>query len=236
MWTPRSSKLTFFAILLVAAMLTGLNSCTKSDPVSPPEDYPNMPDYVSGGVYFDDLIIVNISIENSAVIKNELDSEKEANGLQFCEKGPEYKFRPIFQNLHLTQQQLDAIHQYMIDHYNCQKTARTTYYNTIIQFVSSANAQRTAVLDSLNLSLIDTASAVSRLTQINAEMHLAIDSSNARVILINSLTDCVQTLFVNINSVLTEKQIEKWIKWLDYHKKYHPGNGIGWGLIRYWDD
>lgn len=83
----RSSKLSFIAILIFAAMLTGLNSCTKNDPVSPPpEDYPNMPDYVSGGVYVDDLIIINISIENSAIIENHIDSEKAEFGLQFCDK------------------------------------------------------------------------------------------------------------------------------------------------------
>lgn len=235
MRTIRSSKHSFFAILIFAIMITGLNSCSNNDPVSPPEDYPNMPEYVSGGVYVDDLIIINISIENSAYIENHIDSDKAEFGLQFCEKGPEYNFRPIFQKLHLTQDQLNAIHQYMLDHYNCQKIARTTYYNTILQFIDNANTQRTAVLDSLSRSLIDTSSAVLRLSQINSEMHFAIDSSNARVVLINSLTDCVQTLFVNVNLILTDKQKEKWVKWHDHHKRYHPGNGIGWGLGR-WDD
>lgn len=67
-------------------------------------------------------------------------------------------------------------------------------------------------------------------------MRLSIENSNARAILITNLTDCVGVLMINMNLILTEKQKDKWDKWLSHHKKYHPGNGIGWGLVKYWDD
>lgn len=223
-------------MLIIAAMTMGLNSCSNDDPVSPEYEYPEMPEYVSGGIYIDELTIVNISIESPAYIDVDMDPKNIESGLLFCKLGPQYNFRPIFRKLHLTQDQLNLIHQYMMDHYSCQRNARKQYYDTVLKYVDITNAKRSLLLDSLRSGMVDTSYTVLRLTQINTEMRLAIENSNARAILITNLTECVGVLMINVNLILTEKQKDKWDKWLSHHKKYHPGNGIGWGLVKYWDD
>lgn len=231
-----SSTVSFLTMLIIAAMTMGLNSCSNNDPVSPEDEYPEMPEYVSGGIYIDELTIVNISIESPAYIDVDMDPKKIESGLLFCKLGPQYHFRPIFRKLHLTQDQLNLIHQFMMDHYSCQRNARKQYYDTVLKYVDIANAKRSLLLDSLSSGMVDTSYTVLRLTQINTEMRLSIENSNARAILITNLTDCVGVLMINMNLILTEKQKDKWDKWLSHHKKYHPGNGIGWGLVKYWDD
>ena len=44
-----SSTVSFLTMLIIAAMTMGLNSC-NNDPVSPENEYPEMPEYVSGGI------------------------------------------------------------------------------------------------------------------------------------------------------------------------------------------
>ncbi|MBP7214307.1 MAG: hypothetical protein KBA52_01545 [Candidatus Kapabacteria bacterium] len=236
MFKKQYSTISFLTILIIAAMTVVLSSCTNDDPVSPENEYPNMPEYVSGGIYVDELTIINISIESPAYIDVDMDPKKIESGLLFCKVGPQYHFRPIFRKLHLTQDQLILINQFMMEHYSCQRNARMQYYDTVLKYVDFANAKRSLLLDSLSTGMVDSSYAGLRLTQINTEMWRAIENSNARAILITNLTECVDVLMVNVNLVLTEKQKDKWEKWLFHHKKYHPGNGIGWGLVKYWDD
>ena len=144
-----SSKM--FAILIAAALTIGISSCTKTDPVSsdPSNNNTYIPEYVSAGTQVDDLVINEPTIDNPAVIQNAMETERMQQGMQFCDREPQFQFKPIFRDLQLTPEQLDSIKVYMREHYDCQRIARAEYYNAIMEFIDAANTQRRAVLDSL---------------------------------------------------------------------------------------
>jgi len=220
-----------FPILILLLFTFGLSSCSKDDPVSPNlgTDNTNVPEYVSGGAQIDDLEITEPSIEYPAVIRNSRDEEIVRNGMQFC-KTPQFQFRPIFNHLKLTANQLDSIKGFMKEHLDCESTARETYYQVILVFIENANTQRKAVLDSLEQGLYDRTTALQRLNVICREMHQAIANSGARTTLQNELFDCTEILFSNIRSILDDTQIVIWDKWVAEQKGPRPGNG--WGRWR----
>ncbi|HRS01886.1 MAG TPA: hypothetical protein P5545_04990 [Bacteroidota bacterium] len=224
-----SSKI--FSLLLALLFTFSLSSCSKTDPVSTNSgtNNPNIPEYVSGGAQIDDLDIAEPTIETPAFVRNPSDSQSLHNGLHFC-KTPQFQFRPIFNHLKLTANQLDSIKEFMEEHFDCERTARETYFKTILVFVENANTQRKAVLDSLQQGLYDRETALQRLNTIYREMHQAIANSGARTTLQNELFACTETLFANIRSILDDKQIVIWDKWVAEQNGPRPGNG--WGRWR----
>ena len=224
-----SSKM--FAILIAAALTLGISSCTKTDPVSNDlgNNNSNIPEYVSAGTQVDDLVITEPSIDQPAVVQNAMEPERMQQGLQFCDREPQFRFAPIFRELQLTQEQLDSIKVYMREHYDCQRIARAEYYNAVVEIIDAANTQRRALLDSLHQGLIDRTIAVQRLRQISQEMRLAIQNSGALETLRTALQGCTETLFANIRSILNEDQLAKWDQWVENHNGPRPGNGWGRG-------
>lgn len=227
-----SSKV--FAIVIATALTVGLSSCSKTDPVSTDMGNNNMyvPEYVSAGTQVDEIAISEPTIEEAAYMENAMEPERMQEGMQFCEREPQFRFAPIFRDLQLTQEQLDSIKVYMRDHYDCQRIARAEYYNAVVEIIDAANSQRRALLDSLHQGLIDRTIAVQRLRQISQEMHLAIQNTGARETLRTALQGCTETLFANIRSILNEDQLAKWDQWVANHNGPGPGNGGGMGRGR----
>jgi hypothetical protein len=224
-----SSKFSIFAVILIAAITLGLSSCTNNDPIStnPGNNSPVIPEYVSAGTQVDDLQISEATMDNPAKLQNDMEPERLQRGMQFCQREPQFRFRPIFQNLNLTQTQLDSIKVFMQEQNDCQRIARAEFYNTIIVFIDRANTQRQAVIDSAKQGLLDRQSAMQRFVQINREMHLAIANSGAQQTLRTALQACTETLFANIRSILTTEQLVKWDTWVANHNGPNPRRGRG---------
>jgi hypothetical protein len=119
----------------------------------------------------------------------------------------------ILRQLKLDSTQISEIKGFIKDYISCVHDAMVALRQSEKVILQNANQERITILDSLKNGQITVKETIADLKLLNQTTRQALKNNPARLVACEAIKACRDTLFTNIESVLTPDQLTKWLAW-----------------------
>lgn len=201
--------------VFTAAILLTVSACNEKDSTV---DY-SSPDAID---YSAPEFTINTYADNSSddVLEFDMDQEYQMFGHgKHQKKHKRFFLGRILRALDLSDEQKETIHDYLIAHHDCIREWMLALKEAEREILQAANEERREIFEQLRNGDITRAEARELLRQLHQDLKETLDNDPDVQEARENLRDCFVTLFENIEGELTEEQLEKWERWLEFYQE-----------------
>lgn len=137
-------------------------------------------------------------------------------------------FTAILPCLKLTADQAAKLRQFMMAERDCEKGARELFRTVLEPLRKAQKAEMDAIRADVQSGVITREEAAAKVKAINERIRAA--SLQAESALRASIKECMDTFFMNFESILTPEQLALWMEWKRTGKNPCPGTGNPIGI------
>lgn len=199
-------KSVFLAVAIAGLFyFSGCDSCENATNVEAPLTFDQ------------DLTDISLEIEGVELVETE-EIEEPLTLRPNREPRPPRHMVSIFRILHelrLTERQHNAIHGFLLEHRDCEMSIMRRLHEAQSDIIERAEQRRREIIRLYNAGEIDRREAHRMLRVLHQHVREALHNSDARRAAHAALKDCMCELFSQIESVLTDRQLEMWNRYLE---------------------